>query len=99
MQDVLVGHKNTFHSRTDSIKLLLQGSWFGKEFNEHAVFSIRGDTITYIDDFSNFKYSISKDTFNLLTKEPHYKQIILKLTKDSLVLKDLPGQEISKYWR
>lgn len=99
MHGVQIGYKNTFHSRTNSIKLLLLGCWFGKEFNEHAVFSIRGDTITYIEDFSNFKYSISKDAFDLLTKEPHYKQIILKLTKDSLVLKDLPSQEISKYWR
>jgi len=78
---------------------LLQGSWFGKDFDEHAVFSIQGDAITYVDDFSTFKYAISKDTFEIVAKEPHYKQIIIILTKDSLVLRDIVSHKISKYWR
>jgi hypothetical protein len=80
-------------------KSLLQGSWFGKESDDAAVFSIYGDTITYIDDFSKFKYTITKDTFELKTTQPHYKMLFLKLTQDSLIFKELPSMEIDRYWK
>jgi hypothetical protein len=88
-----------FNSSLSNTEKLLQGSWFGKEYDEHAVFNIDGDSINYIEHFDKFKYRISKDTFDILTDQPHYKEIILKLTKDSLVLKELPGNEINKYWK
>jgi hypothetical protein len=79
--------------------ILLQGTWFGEEYDAHAVFYITGDTISYIEHFDKFKYLISKDTFDIYTANPHYKQLILKLTKDSLVVQDLPSKKISKYWK
>jgi len=84
---------------TKETKNLLQGNWWGTEYDEHAVFYIQGDTINYVEHFDRFKYLIRKDTFDLDTKQPHYKSLILRLTKDSLILKYLPGGEISKYWR
>src|ERR1700730_12775283 len=87
-----------FHcfAQTDSrgkTKKLLQGAWFGVEYDEHAVFDIEGDSITYIDDFNKFKYLISKDTFDLKTTQFHYKELILKLTPDSLIFKEVPSGE------
>jgi hypothetical protein len=80
-------------------KTLLQGAWFGKEYDEHAVFLIEGDSINYIEHFDKFKYRVSRDTFEILTTQPHYKELILKLGKDSLILKELPSGEINKYWK
>lgn len=86
-------------SKTEHAKALLQGAWWGSEYDEHAVFTIDGDEITYIEHFDKFRYKLSGDTFDLITKQPHYKEIIVKLTKDSLVLRELPSKEISRYWR
>jgi len=81
------------------LKKLMQGAWFGVEYDEHAVFSIDGDSITYIDDFSKFKYKVTKDTFELQTTQPHYKELILRISPDSLIFKEVPSGSISKYWR
>ena len=90
---------------------MLQGSWFGKE-SDNAIFSIEGDTLTYIDSFKKFKILILKDTFDIQTTESHYNQVILKLTHDSLIVRNLPnkkedamlmedaaGGKIVKYWK
>jgi len=81
------------------IKNLLEGAWFGSEDDDAAVFSIDGDTIMYIDDFSKFKYKVTKDTFEIQTIQLHYKEIIVKLNADSLIFKEVPSGEISKYWK
>jgi hypothetical protein len=81
------------------LKKLMQGSWFGAENDDAAVFYIGGDSITYIDDFAKFKYTLVKDTFDLKTTEMHYKELILRISPDSLILKEVPSGEINKYWR
>jgi hypothetical protein len=86
-------------AQTKHEKKLLQGAWFGKESDDAAVFYIDPDSVTYIEDFAKFKYTISKDTFDIITNEPHYKEIIIKLTEDSLILKELPSMEINRYWK
>lgn len=90
---------------------MLQGSWFGQE-SDNAIFSIQGDTLTYIDSFEKYKILISKDTFDIKDANPHYNQLILKLTSDSLIVRDLPnkkldamlmdeatGGKIVRYWK
>src|ERR1700722_14988299 len=77
------------------LKKLMQGSWFGAEDDDAAVFYIGGDSITYIDDFAKFKYIVNKDTFDLKTTEMHYKELILRISPDSLILKELPSGEIN----
>jgi hypothetical protein len=84
--------------KAKAIEKLFQGAWFGAE-SDNAVFSVMGDTITYIDDFARFGYRITKDTFELQTTQLHYKELIIKLTPDSLVFKEVPSGEISRYWR
>jgi hypothetical protein len=81
------------------LKKLMQGSWFGAENDDAAVFYIGGDSITYIDDFAKFKYTVVKDTFDLKTTEMHYKELILRISPDSLILKEVPSGAINKYWR
>lgn len=95
-------NKKESPSRADTIKMFLQGSWFGKEYDEHAVFYIKDDTISYVEHFDKFKYLISNDTFDILNTVPNYKEfIILQLTKDSLILQDIGHREVwtEKYWR
>lgn len=81
------------------IKNLLQGAWFGAEDDDAAIFSIDGDSVMYIDDFSKSKYRVTKDTFELQTTQPHYKELIIKLNEDSLIFKEVPSGEISRYWK
>jgi len=77
----------------------MQGAWFSKDDDDAAIFFIGDDSITYIDDFAKFKYTIVKDTFDLKTDEPHYKELILRISPDSLILRELPSGDINKYWR
>ncbi len=96
------GNKKELANKVDSIKILLQGSWFGEEYDEHAVFYIKDDTISYIEHFDKYKYSISNDTLDILTEVPNFKEfVIMQLTKDSLILKDIAHDEVQtkKYWR
>ncbi|MGZ3883758.1 MAG: hypothetical protein ACXVPQ_12105 [Bacteroidia bacterium] len=86
-------------NRTSRTKALLQGTWWGQEYDEHAVFLIDGDSINYIEHFDKFRYKLSGNTFDLATKQLHYKEIILKLTKDSLIFKEVPAGTISRYWK
>ena len=91
------------HSSEDNMnsssKKLLQGSWFGKEYDEHAVFRIDGDSINFVEHFDKLKYRLSKDTFEIVTRESHTKQVIIRLTKDSLIVKDAVSGLVSKYWK
>ena len=84
---------------TKEIKKLMQGAWFGAEDDDAAVFSVDGDTVMYTDDFSKFKYRVAKDTFEIQTTQPHYKELIIKLNEDSLIFKEIPSGEISRYWK
>ncbi|MFL5753666.1 MAG: hypothetical protein ACJ76F_09680 [Bacteroidia bacterium] len=83
----------------ESVKASLQGSWFGKEYEEHAVFSIQGDSISYVEHPGKYVFSIYWDTLDIIAPEGHIKQIILKSTKDSLLLKDAGNGEVMKYWK
>ena len=97
-----VATKKELPNKVDSIKILLQGAWFGQEYDEHATFYINGDTISYIEHFDKYKYLISNDTLRLLTTANNYKEFsILKLTTDSLKLQSLEHGEVltEKYWR
>ncbi len=94
--------KKILKNKVDSIKIHLQGAWFGKEYDEHATFYIKGDTISYIEHFEKYKYLVSNDTLHILTKALSYKEfIILKLSNDSLILqnKEHGEVEIEKYWQ
>jgi hypothetical protein len=91
--------KKEANADSESVKASLQGSWFGKEYEEHAVFSIQGDSINYIEHPGKFAFSIYWDTLDIISQEGHNKQIILKSTKDSLFLKDAGNGEVMKYWR
>jgi hypothetical protein len=78
-------------------KDLLQGSWFDNN-DDNAEFFIIGDSIGYPDDMSKYKYTLKNDTLDILTTQPHYKQVIQKITEDSLIMKNLPDRTISRYW-
>lgn len=98
-----VSEKKKLITKTDSIKTLLQGAWFGQEYDEHAVFYVKGDTISYIEHFDRYKYSISKDSIDIITNPNTFRVdfIIKKLTKDSLIMDDMRFAEVERktYWR
>jgi len=97
------GEVKALTSKADSITMLLQGAWFGEEYDEHAAFYIKDDSINYIEHFEKYKYFISNDTLDILTNPNTFKVdfIISKLTKDSLTLKDMRFSEAQKkkYWK
>lgn len=55
---VLTGMALCAQAKTKREKALLQGSWFGKEYDEHAVFFALGDSIVYVEHFDTFKYEL-----------------------------------------
>ena len=79
---------------------LLQGIWAVDE-SSNAVFSFHNDTVNYCTEVMNinvpYKYLISKDTLFLQYDGGFTKDLILKLNKDSLVLKTETG-EIGHYY-
>lgn len=78
---------------------LIQGAWFGKEYEEHAVFLIDGDSITYIEHFDKFKFKIKSSVFDIISADPHHPLRILILRDDSLVFQDSTDGEILRYGR
>lgn len=83
--------------KVSKTKDLLQGSWFDNN-DDNAEFFIIGDSIGYPDDMSKYKYTLKNDTLDIVTTQPHYKQVIQKITEDSLIIKNLPDKSISRYW-
>lgn len=88
---------------------MLQGGWFNEESADlgSAIFYINGDSLQDLDTMDKFKLLISKDTFDIKDAKPHYVEIILKLTSDSLIVRDIPnkkmenstGGKIVRYWK
>lgn len=78
-------------------KTLLQGSWFDKN-SDNAEFFIQGDSLGDVDALQKTKYILKGDTLDLITNKPYVKQILLKLSKDSLIVQNLPDMSVSRYW-
>jgi hypothetical protein len=85
-------------SEKDSVIKYMQGSWFGIEYEEHAVFTVKGDIMMDVEHFEKHKYGISNDTLCIRTGNTVYRELILKLTLDSLIVKELETPNIYKYW-
>jgi hypothetical protein len=83
---------------TQTAAPLLNASWFDKN-SDNAEFYIVGDSLQFTDDFVKQRYTVTHDTFDLITKQQHNKVLIIKLTKDSLIEEDLVTGEIDRYWK
>jgi hypothetical protein len=80
-------------------KTLLTGIW-GVSKDENASFQFKKDYVYYIDSNTKLKYTLKG---NVLTYYENnaitFKEIILKLDQDSLVLKDSELEEINRFVR
>jgi hypothetical protein len=76
----------------------LLGVWF-KERESNAVFNISSDSIYYVDNLRSYKYEIIADTIKINFDGWISKSLVVKVTKDSLVLMDLEDRSITHLLR
>jgi hypothetical protein len=77
---------------------MLPGAWF-KEGDSNAVFSISSDSIFYVDNSGSYAYEITADTIQIKFDGWISKSLILKATKDSLVLMDIRDRWVTYFIR
>lgn len=75
----------------------IKGIWTSGE-SENASFSIKKDSILFVDTFEYLKYELRNDTLIYLDDNiPFFKIRVIKADKDSLVLSSEDG--IRRLWR
>lgn len=88
--------KNQSTANQEITKERIIGAW-GNDENGNAIFQIDKDSILYVDPLTKYKYTFHPDTLFMYQDKFVNKLLVLKVDKDSLIIRNLDYAVIQRY--